>query len=164
MFHVDKLSRSQQWHSGIFIYIRRRVQRTGSVFPFISHDDVIKWKHFPRHWHFVRGIHRSPVNSPKKGQWRGALIFFFGLRLNKRLSKQQWGWWFETPSRSLWRLVMYGSTLIPARITSCTDYEVWWNYLSISKLQRRSMWLLMLSQWYNQSNKAVCIFYGTYCI
>ena len=28
---------------------------------------------------------------------------FFGLRLNKRLSKQSWGWWFKTPSRSLWR-------------------------------------------------------------
>ena len=24
------------------------------------HDDVIKWKHFPRYWPFVRGIHRSP--------------------------------------------------------------------------------------------------------
>ena len=40
-----------------------------------SHDDVIKWKHFPRNWPFVRGIHRSPVNSPHKGQWRGALMF-----------------------------------------------------------------------------------------
>ena len=39
------------------------------------HDDVIKWKHFPRYWPFVRGIHRSPVNSPLKGQWRGALMF-----------------------------------------------------------------------------------------
>ena len=39
------------------------------------HDDVIKWIHFPRYWPFVRGIHRSPVNSPHKGQWRGALIF-----------------------------------------------------------------------------------------
>ena len=38
-------------------------------------DDVIKLKHFPRHWPFVRGIHRSPVNSPHKGQWRGALMF-----------------------------------------------------------------------------------------
>ena len=28
---------------------------------------------------------------------------FFDLRLNKRLSKQSWGWWFETPPRSLWR-------------------------------------------------------------
>ena len=33
-----------------------------------NHDDVIKWKHFPRYWLFVRGIHRSPVNSPHKGQ------------------------------------------------------------------------------------------------
>ena len=41
----------------------------------IIHDDVIKWKHFPRNWPFVRGIHRSPVNSPHKGQWRGALMF-----------------------------------------------------------------------------------------
>ena len=27
------------------------------------------------YWPFVRGIHRSPVNSPHKGQWRGALMF-----------------------------------------------------------------------------------------
>ena len=39
------------------------------------HDDDIKWKHFPRYCPFVRGIHRSPVNSPHKGQWRGALMF-----------------------------------------------------------------------------------------
>ena len=68
-----------------------------------SHDNVIKWKHFPRYWPFVRGIHRSKVNSPHKGQWRGALMFFFDLRLNKRLSKQWWGWWFDTLSRPLWR-------------------------------------------------------------
>ena len=40
--------------------------------PFIAissfHDDVIKWKNFPRYWPFVRGIHRSPVNSPHNGQ------------------------------------------------------------------------------------------------
>ena len=39
------------------------------------HDDVIKLKHFPCYWPFVRGIHRSPVNFPHKGQWRGAFIF-----------------------------------------------------------------------------------------
>ena len=41
----------------------------------ILHDDVIKWKHLPRNWSFVREIHRSPVNSPHKGQWRGAMMF-----------------------------------------------------------------------------------------
>ena len=79
----------------------------GIIFTFgrldLTHDDVIKWKHFPRYWPFVRGIHRSPVNSPHKGQWRRASMFFFYLRLNKRLSKQSWGWWFETLSRPLWR-------------------------------------------------------------
>ena len=30
---------------------------------------------FPRYWSFLRVIHRSPVNSPHKGQWRGTLIF-----------------------------------------------------------------------------------------
>ena len=40
-----------------------------------KHDDVIKWKHFLRNWSFVQGIRRSPVNSPHKGQWRGALMF-----------------------------------------------------------------------------------------
>ena len=38
------------------------------------HDDVIEWKK-TRHWPFLRGIHRSPVNSPHICQWRGALMF-----------------------------------------------------------------------------------------
>ena len=40
-----------------------------------AHDDVIKWKHFPCYWPFVRGIHRSSVDFPHKGQRRGALKF-----------------------------------------------------------------------------------------
>ena len=66
-------------------------------------DDVIKWKHFPRYWPFVRRIHRSPLISPHKGQWRRALMFSLIYAFSKRLSKQWWGWWFETPSHSLWR-------------------------------------------------------------
>ena len=38
------------------------------------HNNVIKWKRFPPYWPFVRGIHRLPLNSPHKGQWRGALM------------------------------------------------------------------------------------------
>ena len=66
---------------------------------FINYDDVIKWKHFPRYWSFVRGIHRSPAQRPVPRSFD----VFFDLRLNKRLSKQSWGWWFETLSRPLWR-------------------------------------------------------------
>ena len=44
--------------------------------PFLAlHDNVIKWKHFPRYWPLVRGIHRSTVNSSHKGMWRGDLMF-----------------------------------------------------------------------------------------
>ena len=39
------------------------------------HDDVIKLKHIPHHWPFVRAIHRAPVDFPYKGQWREALMF-----------------------------------------------------------------------------------------
>ena len=47
-----------------------------TVAEFRHHDDVIKWKYFPRYWPFVRGIHRSPVNSSHKGQWHGASMFY----------------------------------------------------------------------------------------
>ena len=57
----------------------------------MSHDDVIKWKHFPRYWPFVQ----RPVTQ--------SLGVFFDLRLNKRFSKQSRNRWLETPSRSLWR-------------------------------------------------------------
>ena len=61
------------------------------------HDDVIKWKHFPRYLPFVKGIHQSqrPVTQ--------CFEVFFDLRLNKLLSKQLRRQCFETPSRSLWR-------------------------------------------------------------
>ena len=36
-----------------------------------SHDDIIKCTHLPRQWPFVRGIHRSPVDSPHKGHVTG---------------------------------------------------------------------------------------------
>ena len=79
------------------------------------HDDVIKWKHFPRYWPFVRGIHRSPVNSPyRKNPVTQSFEIFFGLHVNKRLSKQSWGWWFEMLSRPLWH--------------HCTDNKRWRPY------------------------------------
>ena len=51
------------------------------------HDDVIKWKHFPRCWSFVRRIHRSPTQRPVTRSF----VVFFDLCLNKRSSKQWWG-------------------------------------------------------------------------
>ena len=48
-------------------------------------------------------------NSPVPGEFPAqrpvmrSFDVYFDLRLNKRLSKQSWGWWFETLSRPLWR-------------------------------------------------------------
>ena len=97
----SKYSWLQRWlQNSIFNFLDRWWYRLPhSLTTNTTHDDVIKWRHFPRCWPFVRGIQRSPVNSPDKDQWRGTLI----CALNKRLSKQWWRWWFETPSRSLWR-------------------------------------------------------------
>ena len=57
----------------------------------IRHDDVIKWIHFPRYWPFVRGIHRSPVNSLRKGQWRGALMFSLIYWINGWVNSREAG-------------------------------------------------------------------------
>ena len=67
-----------------------------------THDDVIKWKHCPRYWPFCAGNSQLTGEFPHKGRWPGALMFsFICAWIND--SKQYWGWWFETPSCSLWR-------------------------------------------------------------
>ena len=47
----------------------------------------------------------SPVTGEFLSQRSVSVDVFFDLCLNKRLqfSKQSWDWWFETPSRPLWR-------------------------------------------------------------
>ena len=78
------------------IFLRWWKLMTMTCWCVLCHDDVIKWKHFPRHWPFVweRPVTRS-------------FDVFFDLRLNKRLSKQSRGWWFETLSPHYDVTVMY---------------------------------------------------------
>ena len=95
------------------------VARTASKEKLIaSHYDVIKWKPFPRNWLFVRGIHRSSVNSPHKGQWRGALIvFFICTRINDWANNCEAG-----------DLRHHRAHYCPAcRMRSQQDFEWWWS-------------------------------------
>ena len=81
------------------------------------HDDVIKWKHFPRYWSNLRTRSKISiimmtssngnifrVTGHLCGEFTGprwipqSFDVFFDLRPNKSLSKQWWGWWFETQS------------------------------------------------------------------
>ena len=48
------------------------------------------------------GEFTGPGEFPTQRPVTRSFDVFFDLRLNKRLNKQPWGWWFETPSWSLW--------------------------------------------------------------
>ena len=54
---------------------------------------------------------------------------FFDLRVNKRLSKHSWGWWFETPESSLWRhcndtkCVSYPYCKLNPGLTACNHWK-----------------------------------------
>ena len=67
------------------------------------HDDVIKWKHFSALLAICAGNSPVPGEFPTQRPVTRSFDVFFDLRPNKRLSKQWWGWWFETQSCPLWR-------------------------------------------------------------
>ena len=71
MYHQSRHLKLISFHALDFI-IQTIVGETKHL-----HGDIVKWKHFPRYWPFVRGIHRSAFSSPHKGQWREALMFSF---------------------------------------------------------------------------------------
>ena len=79
LIHDFLFSPRQDISSERYLHVSSQTYRAKRVHWFIlyytSYDDVIKWKHFPRCWPLVWGIHQSPVNSPHKGQWHRALIF-----------------------------------------------------------------------------------------
>ena len=53
------------------------------------HNDVIKWKYFPRYWPFVRGIHGE---FPIQRQWRGTLMFtLICARINGSVNNREAG-------------------------------------------------------------------------
>ena len=66
-------SRLLYWHRASHMIAPVPVELLWMIW--IVHHDIIKWKHYPRYWPFARGIHRSPLKSLHKGQWRGALVF-----------------------------------------------------------------------------------------
>ena len=79
MCHNELISKSSIKSHTILIYTFQNHEWSP------KHDDVIKWKHFPRYWPFARGIHRwIPLTMAR----RRSFDVFFNLRLNKRLGKQ----------------------------------------------------------------------------
>ena len=81
-------------------------------------------------------------NSPVSGEFptqrpvTQSFDFFFDLRLNKRLSKQSWGWWYETPPCSLWR--------------HCNEHISCWNHYIV--------------RWIGNAIVAYCWYPGSACV
>ena len=76
-------------------------------------------------------------NSPATGEFPAqrsvtrSFEVFFDLRLNKHLSKQSGGWWFETPSRPLWRHCIEDTNHVIRFIWHLSDLShrgvsIWW--------------------------------------
>ena len=88
------------------------------------HDDVIKWRHFPHYWPFVRGIQRSliiPITKSSDAElWCFHLPLMFYWCLNKELGKQSRRRWYETPSRSLWCHCNESDVLLRRRNMYCS--------------------------------------------
>ena len=102
-------------------------------------------------------------NSPVTGEFTAqrpvtrSFDVFFDLRLNKQLSEQSWGWWFETPSGSLWRHsnVQFCTWWSSCWIISCANMI--WNLYILFHLHCMTWTQIsycLVCQWYS-------IFYST---
>ena len=77
---------------------------------FYEHDNVMTWKRMmtSSNGNIFRVTgplceeFTGPGEFPTQRPMTRSFDVFFDLRLNKRLNKQPWGWWFETPSWSIW--------------------------------------------------------------
>ena len=65
------------------------------------HDTGIWWRHQMETFSALLAICASEF--PAQGPVTRSFDVFIDLHPNKLLSKQPWGWWFETPSYPLWR-------------------------------------------------------------
>ena len=110
----------QVWPRGLSKHNFPRVHSSGQLSE-VGWDCPVIMKSLGRHWLWICPWWRHQMetfsallaicagNSPVPGEFptqrpvTRSFDVFFDLRLNKRLSKQSWGWWLETLSRPLWR-------------------------------------------------------------
>ena len=121
------------------------------------------WRHqmetFPRYWPFVRGIHRSPVNSPIKGQWCGALMFsLICAWINHYINNRDAG--DLRRYRAHYDIIV----MIHTSVTADRPTSLWWLYMSWCQICTRTSatimltWFWLQSQWYD----ATCISFCRY--
>ena len=99
--YVEKKTCVECWYQSNLILLKRQLRNP--VYS-IYHNSCIWWRHQMEAFSALLAL--CVGNSHVSGEFptqRPVTRSFDDLCLNKRLSKQSWGWWFETPSRPLWR-------------------------------------------------------------
>ena len=97
------------------------------------------------------GEFTGPGEFPTQRPVTRSFDVFFDLRLNKRLSKQPWGWWFETPSWSSWRHCnVIGETvkLWPAEQDEANAFITGKSRISLTRGQRSEKRSYSFASWY----------------
>ena len=105
-----QLSRDSVSHFKVWIYekllVIMNISEENTVDGLAPLDARIWWRHQMEIFSALLAI--CAGNSPVPGEFPAqrpvtrSFDVFFDLRFNKRLSKQSWGWWFETLSRPFW--------------------------------------------------------------
>ena len=125
---------SPYWHSLYFPIIMHIVYDllcfcwldSAHLYPF--HPGLLRWVYIWRHQMetFSALLAICAGNSPVPGEFptqrpvTRSFDVYFDLRPDNRLSKQSWGWWFETLSHSLWRHRNVGQAYACSRASTST--------------------------------------------
>ena len=133
---------------------------------------ILWWRHQMETYSALLAIcaGNSPVPGefPTQGPVTRSFDVFFDPRLNKRLSKQPWGWWFDTPSWSSWRHCNYlqKSRFNRVWLLFCNSilYHIW--LYDILTAEELTYWVLLYDPSYHidqtgRSPKVVALFSAT---
>ena len=138
------LLESSLWTSTYLCFIGLR--RAQHAF-FCEHYDVMTWKRFPRNWPFVRGMHRSLVDSPHKGPVMWGFDVYFAVSLNKLLNKWTRCRWIEMYWCSL--------NIIGMKLQHFQTYPKCWNWLIDWLILFHYSDSMIHSTWYISQHKVV---------
>ena len=132
-----------------WVYFNNIYRWLSAVSPVLMHwrycSHFEEWKHFTRYWPFVREIHWSLVNSPHKGQWRGALMFTLMLANTKCLTNS---WidsdlrcygtklWASSHLNALWSYPNAVTWLLKTYLKSLITQEALWECIPLPFLVR----------------------------
>ena len=118
-----------------------------------SYDGVIKWKHFLIYWSFVKRIHRSPVDSPDKGEWHRTLFSLIWAWINGWVNNRDAGDWRRHGAHHVMHLLDIGAIICLRVITSkCFDLACLVQYTNEGRHEEG-----FVREWYKNTKTYLCL-------